>query len=415
LFGFGKSKSVKVALGADTVAGLHPYRALDGDAARRTLEDARLVDFKSGLLDLAQEADRLTFLLKGSLQFQTTNGGMALLEARTPQAAFALPGPGQVNSTYATEPGTLVSLPRPRDGVASGAVPPASRLLEILNASEAEAYAAMRSDVASEPLDLPSLPDLALKIGRAIDNKDTDNDDVARLLNLDPTLATRVLRVVNSAAFGGVSKITSTQQAVSRLGRQKVRSLVYSCLLKSIFQIQSKTLTRAMHALWQHSAQVAATSFVLGRQTPGVDPEQVMLAGLVHDIGAVATIDAISRYPVLYGRAEVLDALTASLRVELGLLTLRSWGLEDEFGAVVRHAEDWHHAGTAVPDIVDVVILAQMHALIGTQRFATMPRIDQIPAYTKLTNGEMTPRQSLKLLEDAGNEVREVQTLIGGD
>lgn len=414
MFGFGKAKTVKVALNAETVASLHPYRALDGDATRRTLDDARIVDFKSGLLTLSQDADRLNFLLRGSLQFQTSNGGMALLKARTPQAEFALPGPAQVNSTYATEPGTLVSLPRPRVEP-KAAIAPAPRLHELLDTRETEAYAAMRADVSSHPLDLPSLPDLALKIGRAIDNKDTDNDDVARLLNLDPTLATRILRVVNSAAFGGVSKITSTQQAVSRLGRQKVRSLVYSCLLKSIFQIQSKTLTRAMHALWQHSAQVAATSFVLARQTPGVDPEQVMLAGLVHDIGAVAAIDAISRYPALHARAEVLDALTAALRVELGMLTLQSWGMSDEFGAVVRHAEDWHHTGTAIPDIVDIVILAQMHALIGTPRFAQMPRIDQVPAYAKLTSGEMTPRQSLKLLEDAGNEVREVQTLIGAD
>ena len=67
-----------------------------------------------------------------------------------------------------------------------------------------------------------------------------------------------------------------------------------------------------METLWQHSAYVAALSFVLGRETPGIDPEQALLAGLIHDIGSVAAIGGVNRFPVLAKREEVLDYTIAS-------------------------------------------------------------------------------------------------------
>jgi HD-like signal output (HDOD) protein len=236
---------------------------------------------------------------------------------------------------------------------------------------------------------------------------------VAKLIQLDPALTARIISVVNSAAFGGLKKIRTVHQATSRLGRRKVRSLVYSCLLKGIFKINSRNLKRRMEALWQHSAYVAALSFVLGRETPGIDPEQALLAGLIHDIGSVAVIGGINRYPLLAKRPEVLDYAIASLRLEAGMLTIKSWNLEDEFADVIQNADNWYRIGTAIPDNTDVVILAQLHALIGKQPQGAIPAIDEVPAFAKLAHGDLTPRQSLSLLEEAESDVREVRALIG--
>ena len=218
--------------------------------------------------------------------------------------------------------------------------------------------------------------------------------------------------MVNSAAFGGVNKIKSIQQATARLGRRKVRSLVYSCLLKSIFKINSTALRKHMEALWQHSAYVAALSFVLGRATPGIDPEQALLAGLIHDIGSVAVIGGVNRFPLLAEREEVLAYTMASSRIEMGMLTLKQWGLQDELQDVVSNAENWHRMGSAIPENTDVVILAQLHARIGSPHQGELPRIDTVPAFFKLAHGELTPRHSLSVLDQAEEDVREVHALI---
>jgi HD-like signal output (HDOD) protein len=101
------------------------------------------------------------------------------------------------------------------------------------------------------------------------------------------------------------------------------------------------------------------------------------------------------------------------MRLEAGSLTLREWDLEDTFPEVVRNAANWRRIGSAIPDNVDVVLLARLHALIGSSDQSQLPRIDQIPAFAKLARGELTPRHSLVMLEEAEADVREVRSLIG--
>jgi HD-like signal output (HDOD) protein len=399
------------AVGSAELALLRPY----ADLPQATLEIAssivERVEVGQGVINGELPSDQAVFLQRGKLQLQTTNGYLLHLAANTPQAAFPLPPRSALVSLYAAETSRFLVVPNsvtpaPQDHLSDDLQRPE------LEPDEATALDKLRAYFRKDHCELPSLPDLALKIGKAIDDTDNDNDDIARLIQLDPALTTRIISVVNSAAFGGVNKITNTHQATARLGRRKVRSLVYSCLLKSIFKVNSSALKKRMEDLWTHSAYVAALSFVLGRQTPGVDPEQALLAGLVHDIGAVAVIGGIKKFPVLAQRPAVMNYTIDSLRLEAGALTLREWNLEHAFRDVVSNSSNWHRVGSAIPDNVDVVILARLHALIGTPGQDRLPRIDQVPAFAKLANGELTPRHSLAVLEAAEADVREVRGLI---
>lgn len=397
-----------------TVADLSGYGAYAGLSSSELEMALSLVDrisLKQGLINTELPADQRLFLESGSVQIQTHTGYVLLLKGGTPQARYPVPIIPEVVSLYAPEPCSFLSVPKSVDPVPRKTVDQMLTHPELTRA-EAEALDELRTYFLKEHCELPSLPDLALKIGKAIDNPNNANEDIARLIQLDPALTARIISVVNSAAFGGLNKIKSIHQATARLGRSKVRSLVYSCLLKSIFKINSSALKKHMEALWQHSAYVAALSFVLGRETPGIDPEQALLAGLIHDIGAVAVIGGVNRFPVLAEREEVLDYTIASSSLEMGLLTLKQWGLEDELQDVVINAENWYRTGTAIPDNSDVVILAQLHARIGSRDQARLPRVDTIPAFSKLAHGELTPHHSLAILEQAEADVREVRALI---
>jgi len=393
------------------LSGLGPYGGLSPAELEVALGLVDEIAVKQGLITTELPANHRVFLRAGSLQIQTHTGYVLLLKADTPQARFPVPGKPQIVSLYAPEPCSFLSLPASVDP-APASTPAQRQTKPQMTSAEAAALDELRHYIRKGHCELPSLPDLALKIGKAIDNPDNANEDIARLIQLDPALTARIISVVNSAAFGGVSKIQSIHQATARLGRSKVRSLVYSCLLKSIFKINSAPLKSHMEALWQHAAYVAALSFVLGRETPGIDPEQALLAGLIHDIGAVAAIGGINRFPVLAERPEVLDYTIASSRLEMGVLTLKQWGLAEELQDVVIHADNWHRTGTAIPVNSDVVILARLHALIGAREQAVLPRIDTIPAFSKLAHGELTPHHSLAILEEAEADVREVRALI---
>lgn len=393
------------------LSGYGAYAELSSSELEMALGLVDRISLKQGLINTELPADQRLFLESGSVQIQTHTGYVLLLKGGTRQARYPVPIKPEVVSLYAPEPCSFLSVPKSVDPVPRKTVDQMLTHPELTRA-EAEALDELRTFFLKEHCELPSLPDLALKIGKAIDNPDNANEDIARLIQLDPALTARIISVVNSAAFGGLNKIKSIHQATARLGRSKVRSLVYSCLLKSIFKINSSALKKHMEALWQHSAYVAALSFVLGRETPGIDPEQALLAGLIHDIGAVAVIGGVNRFPVLAEREEVLDYTIASSSLEMGLLTLKQWGLEDELQDVVINAENWYRTGTAIPDNSDVVILAQLHARIGSRDQARLPRVDTIPAFSKLAHGELTPHHSLAILEQAEADVREVRALI---
>ncbi len=397
-------------LSADTIAALQPYAELapgDLDMVRRL---ARKVEVDAGLLHDPLPSDGAVFLQRGALQIATHSGHVLLLRADQPQARFPVPPREKLVSLYAAEPSEFLVVPRPPGAPASTSdeqSPPPN-----LTAQEDANLAELRSHFREQRCELPSLPDLAIKIGKAIDEPNNANEDIARLIQLDPSLTARLISVVNSAAFGSVNKITSISQATARLGRAKVRSLVYSFLLKGIFKINSPVLKGRMEALWQHSVYVAALAYVLGRETPGIDAEQALLAGLIHDIGTVAVIGGLNRFPLLTQRAEVLDYIIGQLRIEIGLRTLNQWRLAREFEDVVRDAGQWQRIGFAIPENPDVVILARLHALIGNSNQVGLPRIDAVPAFCKLAHGELSPRQSLSILEEADTDVRELRSLI---
>ena len=412
------AKKRATSIVVDDLAGLRPYAQLPRATIESSLDLVERIHLKPGVIGDELPADRTLFLHSGSLQLQTVSGFVLHLDADSLQARFPLPDRSTLVSLYAAEPSAILVVPTElasdTDGLASQNPDIAKPDTLKLSAEESDAFEDLRAYFRKEHCELPSLPDLALKIGKAIDDRNNDNEDIARLIQLDPSLTARIISVVNSAAFGGLNKITSTAQATARLGRKKVRSLVYSCLLKSIFKVKSTTLKKRMESLWQHSASVAALSYVMGRETPGIDPEQALLAGLVHDIGAVAVIGGINKYPVLANREAVMNLAISSLRMEAGVRTLKQWKLQNEFAEVVRNSSNWYRIGSAIPDNTDVVILARMHALIGTPEQADLPRIDDVPAFSKLARGGLSPQQSLTLLEEAAEDVREVRALISG-
>ncbi len=404
-------KKPAVAVDVEDLVVLRPYATLPRENLEASAPLVERISLMPGVINDELPTDQAIFVQSGRVQMQTHTGYLIHLAAGSPQSQFPLPPRSSLVSLYAAEQSTFLLIP---ESVVP-AVPQQSGIKlqrPELTRDEAEGLEQLRAYFRKARCELPSLPDLALKIGKAIDDQNNKNEDIARLIQLDPALTARMISVVNSAAFGGLKKITSTQQATARLGRHKVRSLVYSCLLKSIFKINSKALKQRMESLWQHSASVAALSFVLGREIPGIDPEQALLAGLVHDIGAVAVIGGINKYPVLARRDVVMNYAIDSLRLEAALLTLKEWNLEDEFQDVVRNANNWLRIGSAVPDNTDIVILARLHALIGTPLQNALPRIDETPAYQKLPTGELTPRHSLGMLEEAEADVREVRAMI---
>ncbi len=272
-----------------------------------------------------------------------------------------------------------------------------------------EFYAELRSN----QIKLPSVPDVAWKVRRAVDRDDSTAELVANAVSADPSIAVKLVRACNSPLYRGFSDVRTVREAVVRLGMNTTRQLVTVFSMREVFKSRQASLQKEMERLWRHSREVAALCWVLADHATRLDPEEAMLAGLLHDIGVVPVLVQAEHHANLFANPEQLQRAITELRADVGTAVLENWSFPDNFVEAVRHAENWHHeCRQAEPQLTDVVILAQLHSMIGSQQNSGLPRIDEVPAYRRLGELELNASMSLELLTEARARVEEVQQLL---
>jgi len=277
---------------------------------------------------------------------------------------------------------------------------------------EEEIYLDIFQALQAGNLELPSMPGTGVRIAKHLEDPGADSDSIARIIQLDPALTARLIQVANSPAFKGRSRIESCSDAVTRMGLATTRDLVISFVLKGIFRTRDPVLQQRMEQVWRHSTRVAAISYALARRVPGLDAGQAMLAGLMHDIGVIPVLTSAARHSGVTNDTDLLERVVSRLRGDCGAMLLRKWDFAPEFIEAALHAEDWQREVGNQPDYTDLVIIAQMHSYIGTPRMAEIPRIDTVPAFRKLALGDLGPGMSLCVLDEAEEEISDLQQVL---
>jgi len=171
---------------------------------------------------------------------------------------------------------------------------------------------------------------------------------------------------------------------ISRLGNKLVRNLVTSQVMKQMFQATNDMVDQRLRAVWEHSVQVAAIARALAGQTPGVEPDQAMLGGLLHDIGTLPILYRAEERDDLLDTPGLLDHLIESLHTRIGGAILKHWKFPDALVAVAAEHEDLvrDHSGPA--DLVDVVQVANLQSRIDTDHALSQADWSKIPAFRHL-------------------------------
>ncbi|MCP3871517.1 MAG: HDOD domain-containing protein [Gammaproteobacteria bacterium] len=267
-------------------------------------------------------------------------------------------------------------------------------------------------DLNQDKLKLPSLPEVAVRIGRAMEDGSSDASDIAKIIQTDPVITAKMIKVANSALYGGQTPVETCSTAVVRLGTKLTHKMVLTFALQDLFKPKSGILQKRMQELWKHSTKVAALCYVLAKHDSRFDPEHALLAGLMHDIGVVAVLDYAKDYPEEIKKPKVLDHAINRLRAQTGSMILSQWGFPTEFIVCTLECEDWTRDKGDSPDYCDLVIISQLHSFVGTEMAMKMPAINQIPAHNRLALGELTPQLSLKLLEEAKDQIAIAESLL---
>ncbi|MDH5641733.1 MAG: HDOD domain-containing protein, partial [Nitrospira sp.] len=125
--------------------------------------------------------------------------------------------------------------------------------------------------------DLPTLPHIVQRLTAMIGRPTVSAEEIGSLIEKDQVLAAKVLRLANSPFYGFPARIASVPHAVIVLGLNVVKGLT---LCASALTIMKEA---GMDQLWRHSLGVAITSNVLATRLALKNPEELFVAGLLHD------------------------------------------------------------------------------------------------------------------------------------
>ena len=135
--------------------------------------------------------------------------------------------------------------------------------------------------------EISTLPHIALRVMSVANDPDAGASDLRVVVEGDPALSGRVLKCVNSAAYGLRNRVTSLQRAISYLGFKQVRNLAVTAAVSDVFKKDDQINHYRRSQLWRHLVSVAVCSKMIAARQRIAEFEEVFLAGLLHDLGII--------------------------------------------------------------------------------------------------------------------------------
>jgi two-component system cell cycle response regulator len=136
---------------------------------------------------------------------------------------------------------------------------------------------------------LPSLPAVAVQVLKLTQADEVSISEIARVIQQDPALTARVLRIVNSSLFGMSRKVSSLQQAMVVLGLRTVKVMVLSFSL--VDTMRSRTVGGFdFSGYWRRSLTTAVASKLIAEEVRRALVDEAFIGGLLCDLGMLAAV-----------------------------------------------------------------------------------------------------------------------------
>lgn len=256
---------------------------------------------------------------------------------------------------------------------------------------------------------LPTLPEVALKVRDAVEREQSSANQIADIIASDAALSARLLQVANSPLYRGRVAIDNLQMAVARLGVRLVRSLVVSLIMQQIFQATNDLLDAKFRQVWEESVQIAALSRVLAANTNHLDKEQAMLAGLIHNIGALPILALAESHDELLEDAQELDRVIDALSPQIGQRILEIWDFSESLIRVPANFRNLDYTSEGDIDYVDIVLVARLESQMNGGDSIDPSALAQIPAFVKVG---LEPEVNIIEIEGVADDIQNIEVMF---
>ncbi len=205
------------------------------------------------------------------------------------------------------------------------------------------------ADLVGSTVSIPTIPATLLALEEVCANPDSDADDIAAVIEHDPAVAAKVLRLVNSSIYSLSSAVNSISVACTMVGRRVLHNIVLQATVLETFSTDAAA-DFDINRLWDHSFKSAVAMQRLVSKsslTIGLSRDDAYTCGLMHDVGKVLlhqsepeqfaeAMKLAKEQDIPLARAE--HATFGFTHADVGGMLADRWKLSDELQAAI-----WFH------------------------------------------------------------------------
>jgi putative nucleotidyltransferase with HDIG domain len=237
-----------------------------------------------------------------------------------------------------------------------------------MDSTTGEIHLASAGEIEQAMENIQPIPQVALKILRLIDNEEYEIKTLAEEIRKDQVISARTIKLCNSVAFAGSSKVESLDQALVLIGIRLLVKLVISVSVNELFGHSGLGYSLCKGGLYHHAVGTAIIAEKLADYTGSAEPGLAYTAGLLHDIGKVVLDQSIaSAYPLFYRKlfeeeenfSEAENEILGLDHAQVGNKLARKWLFPESLCDIIRN----HHRpekATRYLELAHVVYLADL-------------------------------------------------------
>ena len=270
---------------------------------------------------------------------------------------------------------------------------------------EAAVFSSLMIKGAQGGLEIPSIPDIALRVSKASSTDDVDINKISKIILNDPVLCAKIIQYANSAEFGGMPAVKSISTAMMRMGLKTVKNLAMSYAVSDVFKQPSSLVAKRVGELFQHSMFISVLSYLFSKRYKKLDPEYALLLGLVHEIGFIPILNFMVSHEETELDEATLNSISDKFIKMISAFVLGKWGFDQDMVKFVDEGVNYTRLGEGDVDYVDLLNVAhwcyEKYVNSKQQEPKELPEIEQIPAFRKLGIEYLTDEEFQTIIDEA--------------
>ena len=270
----------------------------------------------------------------------------------------------------------------------------------------------LAAELSTGKVDLPSFPDVAVRVRRVLADEKTTVDQVVRVIGSEPALAARLLKMANSAALNRSGKsLTDLRTAINRMGYNMVRSAAITFAMAQIRLAGNlKRIEPHLETLWRHSTHVAATSYTIARKFTTINPDEALLTGLLHSIGKLYILTRAEGHAELFADQGAIEQIMRDWHASIGKAILENWDFAEEVANAVAEHEDITREHSGPTDLTDIVTVGNMMAAFADNPDNIELNMQGIRAFEKM---QIDGAKCLDVMRESQDEINALRQALG--